>query len=47
MEAYMELTTKTTILFPPELYHHPVSLAKQRKVSLGHLVRAACEVKNG
>ena len=47
MEAHMELTKKTTILFSPELYNHLVSLAKQRRVSLGHLVRAACEVEYG
>ena len=47
MEVYMALTKKTTILFPPELYHHLVSLAKKRRVSLGRLVRAACEVKYG
>jgi hypothetical protein len=46
-EVHMELTKKTTILFPPELYNHLVSLAKQRRVSLGHLVRAACEVEYG
>jgi hypothetical protein len=45
--THMELTKKTTILFPPELYNHLVSLAKQRRVSLGHLVRAACEVEYG
>ena len=47
MEVHIKLTKKTTILFPPELYNHLVSLAKQRKVSLGHLVRAACEVEYG
>ena len=47
MEVHMELTKKTTILFPPELYNHLVSLAKQRRVSLGHLVRAACEMEYG
>jgi hypothetical protein len=47
MEVHMELTKKTTILFPPELYNHLVSLAKQRRVSLGHLVRAAYELEYG
>jgi hypothetical protein len=47
MEVCMELSKKTTILFPPDLYNHLVSLAKQRRVSLGHLVRAACEVEYG
>ncbi len=41
----MELSVKTTILFPPELHKRLVELAKQRGVSLGYLVRTACEAR--
>jgi hypothetical protein len=47
MEVDMELTKKTTILFPPSLHTHLVETAKQRGVSLGELVRAACEARYG
>jgi len=43
MEVVMELIKKTTILFPPDLHAHLTRLAKQRGVSLGHLIRSACE----
>ncbi len=43
----MELSKKTTILFPPELHARLVRLAKQRGTSLGDLVRAACERQYG
>ena len=39
----MELSKKTTLLFPPDLHDHLVHLARQRGVSLGELVRRACE----
>ena len=38
----MELSKKTTILFPDDLHERLVGLARQRKVSLGFLVRDAC-----
>ena len=43
----MELSKKTTIRFPPALYEHLTALAQQRKASLGHLVRSACETQYG
>jgi hypothetical protein len=47
MEADMELSKKTTLLFPPDLHDHLSRLARQRGVSLGELVRRACEVQYG
>ena len=43
----MELTKKTTLLFPPELHDRLTRLAKQRGVSLGDLVRTACQREYG
>lgn len=43
----MELTKKTTLLFPPDLHEHLSRLAQQRGVSLGELVRRACETQYG
>jgi hypothetical protein len=43
----MELSKKTTLLFPPDLHEHLARLARQRGVSLGELVRRACEAQYG
>jgi hypothetical protein len=47
MEAYMELSKKTTILFPPKLHERLTQLAEHRGTSLGDLVRQACESQYG
>ena len=43
----MELSKKTTILFTPELHERLARLARQKGVSLGELVREACERQYG
>ena len=43
----MELSKKTTILFTPELHARLSELAGQLGVSLGELVREACERQYG
>lgn len=43
----MELSKKTTILFPPGLHERLARLARQRGTSLGELVRTACEKQYG
>jgi predicted DNA-binding protein len=47
MEMDMELSKKTTLLFPPELHERLSRLAAHRGVSLGDLVRRACEAQYG
>jgi predicted transcriptional regulator len=47
MEMGMDLTKKTTILFSPELHRRLTELAARRDVSLGELVREACEAQYG
>lgn len=42
-----DLSKKTTILFSPELHRRLASLAARRGVSMGELVREACEVRYG
>ncbi len=43
----MELTHKTTLLLPPDLHRHLTRLARQKGISLGELVRRACEAQYG
>ena len=43
----MELTKKTTILLTEELHERLTRLAEQEGVSLGELVRRACEREYG
>lgn len=43
----MELSKKTTILLSPELHRRLAELAEQRGVSMGRLVREACESQYG
>ena len=47
MEVHMELSKKTTILFPESLHKRLAQMAKQNKTSLGKLVRNACEKQYG
>jgi hypothetical protein len=38
----MELSKKTTILFPPDLHNQLELLAREKGTSIGELVRQAC-----
>ena len=46
-EAHTDLMKKTTILFPPDLHERLSRLAEQQGISLGDLVRKACEIQYG
>ena len=43
----MELTKKTTVLLSPELHEQLAALARQRRTSMGHLIRSACKKQYG
>lgn len=43
----MELSKKTTILFPPDLHERLARLAAQRGTSIGELVRTAVQQQYG
>jgi hypothetical protein len=47
MEGHMELSKKTTILFPQGLHDRLSRLAGQKGVSIGELVRTACRQQYG
>ena len=47
MEADMELSKKTTILFSREQHRRLTRLARKQRTSLGDLVRSACEAQYG
>jgi hypothetical protein len=41
------LSKKTTILLSPKLYKYLMRLARKKRVSLGSLIRTACEAQYG
>lgn len=43
----MELSKKTTILFPPDLHEQLTRQAERERTSLGELVRRACRAEYG
>lgn len=43
----MELSKKTTILFPPDLHERLTRQAERERTSLGELVRRACRAEYG
>jgi hypothetical protein len=47
MEALMELMKKTTVWFSPQQHAWLTQVAKQRGVSLGQIIREACEAQYG
>jgi hypothetical protein len=47
MEMDMELSKKTTILLTPDLHARLTRLARQMGVSVGKLIRTACERQYG
>jgi hypothetical protein len=47
MEVPLELSKKTTILLSPALHDRLSKLAAEKHVSLGELIRSACEQQYG
>ena len=47
MDTHVELSKKTTILFSSQFHAHLTRVAEQRGVSLGRLIRDACEAHYG
>lgn len=43
----MELSKKTTILFSPQFHAHLTRVAERKGISLGRLIRDACEAYYG